>query len=182
MLIFLVGYMACGKSTIGRKLNKRLKLGLYDTDKEIVNTEKSSIAEIFDTHGEQYFRMLESDTINKLIDNNIDAIISTGGGAPMWGDNMKVMNQAGLTVYISRTAENIAKRVSAHGRDKRPKLRGLSDEELIQTMQKGIAERDERYREAQLIIEADNYTDEMILDTITAHIKQMEQWQWIVDL
>ncbi|MFI3264604.1 MAG: shikimate kinase [Rikenellaceae bacterium] len=174
MLIFLVGYMACGKSTIGKKLHKKLNIDLYDTDKEIVELAGISIAEIFDSKGEEYFRAQELSMIKSLIDNNMNAVISTGGGAPMWGDNMEIMNQAGLTIYLSRTAENIAQRVSVRGREKRPKLRGLSDEELIDFMQKGIAERDKRYREAKLIIEADSYTDDMIIDAIVAHIKTIE--------
>ncbi|MFR9523137.1 MAG: shikimate kinase [Rikenellaceae bacterium] len=166
--------MACGKSTIGRKLNHRLKMNLFDTDKEIVASEGASIAEIFDTHGEDYFRKLECDMIKGLVSSNTHAIISTGGGAPIWGDNMKSMNQAGLTVYISRTAENIAKRVSVYGREKRPKLRGLSDDELVGVMRKGIAKRDARYREAQLIIEADSCSDDAILDIIIAQINSMK--------
>lgn len=172
MLIFLVGYMACGKSTIGRKLNNNLKWNLYDTDKEIVNSENMTIAEIFDTYGEEYFRECEFNTINRLIDNNSTAIISTGGGAPIWGDNMKIMNEAGVTVYIARTAENIANRLSTFGREKRPKLRGLTDDELIVTLQNGIAERDSRYREAGLVIEADDYSDDMIVREIIKYIKK----------
>ncbi len=174
MLIFLVGYMACGKSTIGRKLKKELGLKLYDTDKEIVNSEGITVAEIFDKHGEEHFRVLESLAIKKVINNKLDAIISTGGGAPIWGDNMKVMNESGLTVYIARTAENIAKRISAHGREKRPKLRGLSDDELIDVMQKGIMERDSLYRKAKLVIEADDYTDEMIVSAIISKMQNLE--------
>ncbi len=174
MLIFLVGYMACGKSTIGRKLNKKLNVKLYDTDKEIVVAEGTSVAEIFDTKGEEYFREVENKVIKSLIDNNVDAVISTGGGAPIWGDNMQMMNEAGLTIYLSRTADNIARRISQHGREKRPKLRGLSDSELIEVMQKGIAERDDRYREARLVIEANEYSDDMIIDVILSHIKTIE--------
>lgn len=173
MLIFLVGYMACGKSTIGRRLKDRLKLPLYDTDKEVVKAKDCSIAELFDSKGENYFREAESLMLKSLIISNKDAIISTGGGAPIWGDNMSVMNDSGLTVYISRTAENIAKRLSAHGREKRPKLRGLSDEELIDVMHVGISERDEYYRKAKFIIEADDYSDDMILDAIVQRVKTL---------
>ncbi len=174
MLIFLVGYMACGKSTIGRKLKARLQLPLYDTDKEIVAREDMSVAELFDTHGEGHFRKLESAMIKELIDSNVSAIISTGGGAPMWGDNMSMMNAAGVTIYLRRSAENICSRISAFGREKRPKLRGLSDEELLEFMQKGVAERDPRYSEANLISEAGRCDDEMIVESIVEHLKKFE--------
>ncbi len=162
--------MACGKSTIGRKLQKSLSLPLYDTDKVIVEREGMSVAEIFDKRGEEYFRHVESDVINNLISNNISAVVSTGGGAPMWGDNMAKMNNAGLTVYLSRTAENICSRISLFGREKRPKLRGLNDAELLSFMQQGVAQRDERYREANFVIECDHCSDEIIIAAIISHI------------
>ncbi len=174
MLIFLIGYMACGKSTIGRKLHQRLRWNLYDTDKEIVNEQDMSVAELFDTRGEEYFRERESATLKRLIDNNDTAIISTGGGAPIWGNNMELMSGAGLTIYLSRSAENIASRLSAFGREKRPKLRGLNDEELIEVLREGITDRDARYRESELVIEADTCTDEMIVELIVRHIKRIE--------
>ncbi|MFI3323294.1 MAG: shikimate kinase [Rikenellaceae bacterium] len=173
MLIFLVGYMACGKSTIGRKLSKRLRLPLYDTDKEIVNREGITVAEIFDSRGEEEFRYLEASIIKELITNNILAIISTGGGAPTWGDNMARMNDAGVVVYLRRSAENICSRISAFGREKRPKLRGLNDSELLEVMQKGVAERDACYSQANLIIEADGCSDDEILEMIVAHVEEM---------
>lgn len=162
--------MACGKSTIGRKLNQRLKYQLYDTDKMIVAAEGVTISELFDKRGEEYFRQCEHNTIKGLIASEKQAIISTGGGAPIWGDNMQMMNQAGLTIYLSRTAENIAKRISQFGREKRPKLRGLSDEELIKVMKAGIEERDSRYREAKFTIEADCCSDDMIINMIVERI------------
>lgn len=167
--------MACGKSTLGRKLNQRLNWQLYDTDKEIVTSENMTVAEIFDQKGEEHFRELESLMIKSLSDSKLNAIISTGGGAPMWGDNMTVMNNAGLTIYLSRTAQNIAGRLSAFGREKRPKLRGLSDEQLLKVLQDGIAERDSQYRKAKLIIEADKYSDEVIVDMIIDHISHIDK-------
>ncbi|MFI3285287.1 MAG: shikimate kinase [Rikenellaceae bacterium] len=172
MLIFLVGYMACGKSTIGRKLNQRLKYQLYDTDKLIVESEGMSVSELFDLKGEEYFRECERDTLKHLIDSNINAVISTGGGTPIWNNNMQLMNQAGLTIYIARTAENIAKRISPFGREKRPKLRGLNDNELVEVMKSGIAQRDSKYRESKFIIEADCCSDDMILDMIVERVSQ----------
>ncbi len=173
MLIFLVGYMASGKTTIGRKLNQRLKSLLCDTDRVIVTSEGLSIAEIFDTKGEEYFRELESSVIKELIISENDAVISTGGGLPLWGDNMKLMNDAGLTVYLCRSAENIVSRVSERGRAKRPKLRGLSDEELLNTIRVGVAERNDCYQQAQLVIDADNCSDDMIVDAIINHINYL---------
>ncbi|MFI3289396.1 MAG: shikimate kinase [Rikenellaceae bacterium] len=166
MLTFLIGYMGCGKSTIGRKLSARLGCDLVDTDHIIEERTGMSISDIFATKGEEHFRELESATLAELIAEGKSCIVSTGGGLPLWGDNMEVMNANGCTVYIRRTAENIASRLSPRGREKRPKLRGLSDEELVSFMSKNIAERDAVYCRANHTIEAVPLRDSEIIDTI----------------
>ncbi|MFR9651895.1 MAG: shikimate kinase [Rikenellaceae bacterium] len=173
MLIFLIGYMACGKSTIGRKLIKRHpEWRLVDSDNLIEQQSGLSVSEIFAQHGEKHFRELERATLNMLIEQGGKCIVSTGGGLPTWSDNMDRMNSSGATIYIRRTAENIASRLSLAGREKRPKLRGLSDEELVEFMAKGIEERDTIYSRSQLIIEATTLSDRDILDMIDNFVTQ----------
>ncbi len=164
--------MGCGKSTIGRKLASLMGWDLIDTDSLIERREGVSIAEIFDTHGEEYFRAMESEVLREVIARGRNCIISTGGGLPLWGDNMEVMNGTGESVYICRTAENIASRLSLHGRAKRPKIRGLSDEELVAYMSENIALRDEVYRRSSLIIDAVPLSDRAILDIIIDRIRE----------
>ncbi len=170
MLIFLIGYMGCGKSTIGRKLKQRLGWELVDTDHLIEQREGCSVAEIFEAKGEEYFRAMEREVVLELSNEGCDSIISTGGGLPIWGDNMELLNGVGLTVYINRTAENIASRLSANGRYKRPKLRGLNDEELVAFMSENIAQRAPIYKKARLVIDAVPLSDDEILDLIVDHI------------
>lgn len=110
-----------------------------------------------------------------LIADGRDLVVSTGGGLPMWGDNMSVMNGAGETVYLYRSAENIASRLSARGREKRPKLRGLNDEELVAYMSENIALRDKTYRGAKLTVDAAPLDDKQIRNAIIAHIKQCKK-------
>ncbi len=172
MLIFLIGYMGCGKSTIGRKLSSKLEWDLVDTDRMIETMEGCSVAEIFDQHGEEYFRGMERKVLRLLIEDGRNLIVSTGGGLPMWGDNMDVMNSAGETVYLYRSAENIASRLSPRGREKRPKLRGLNDEELVAYMSENIALRDATYRGAKLTIDAVPLADKEIRNEIISHIKR----------
>ncbi|MFI3282007.1 MAG: shikimate kinase [Rikenellaceae bacterium] len=171
MLIFLIGYMGCGKSTIGRKLTQRLGWKLVDTDRVIEQNEGCTVAEIFDSRGEEYFREMERGVVDTLSHQSDDCIVSTGGGLPIWGDNMELLNRVGVTVYLNRTAENIASRLSANGRYKRPKLRGLNDEELVQFMSENIALREPTYKKATLVIDAVPLGDDAILDIIVKHIK-----------
>lgn len=81
------------------------------------------MCDIFHYAGEEYFRKAERGMLEQLIASGDDLVVSTGGGLPVWADNMARMNGAGLTVYIRRSAEQIAARLSPHGRWKRPKLR-----------------------------------------------------------
>ncbi len=173
MLLFLIGYMGCGKSTIGRKLSARLGCNLVDTDHLIEEREGCSIGEIFDRHGEEYFRSAERTVLDDLLAREGDLIVSTGGGLPMWGDNMERINSCATTIYLRRTAENIASRLSSAGRAKRPKLRGLSDEELVLFMRKNIAERDGVYSRASIVIEANPLSDSEILSVIEELVAKM---------
>ncbi len=170
MLIFLVGYMGCGKSTIGRKLSSRLGWRLIDTDSYVEQQSGMKIAQIFERYGEEHFRELERAALESVMASGESCIVSTGGGLPAWRDNMEVMNEAGVTIYISRSAENIASRLSAAGRAKRPKLRGLSDDELITYMSENIALRDPIYRRSSLKIDAVPLGDGRILDLIVEFV------------
>ena len=91
--------------------------------------------------------------LDQLIASGDVLVVSTGGGLPVWADNMVRMNGAGLTVYIRRSAEQIAARMSPHGRWKRPKLRGLADRELVEFMSRNMAERAPFYGQAALTID-----------------------------
>ncbi len=164
--------MGCGKSTIGRKLNQRLgDWQLLDTDKMIEQSEGATIAEIFESRGEDYFRELERAVVLNLASQDQNCIVSTGGGLPIWRDNMELLNSVGETIYLDRTAENIASRLSANGRYKRPKLRGLNDEELVAFMKSNISQREPIYRRAKLVVDAVPLSDDEILDVIVDYVK-----------
>lgn len=172
MLIFLIGYMGCGKSTIGRKLSARMECDLIDTDQAIERSEGMSVAEIFECKGEEYFRVLEQKLLTELVKRKGDCIVSTGGGLPMWGDNMATMRRAGRTVYLYRTPESILGRMSDRGRAKRPKLRGLSDEEVLAYMRENIAIRDGVYRTADLVVNVVPMGDSHIVKLLRAYIAE----------
>ena len=156
--LFLVGYMGCGKSTVGRKLARRLGWRFADTDALVEEAEGASVADIFHYEGEE------------LIASGGPVVVSTGGGLPAWGDNMERMNAAGMTVYLQRSAECIARRLSPYGRRKRPKLRGLSDEELVPFMERDMAQRSPFYERARLVLACDALSDEAALDAIAARL------------
>lgn len=165
-LLFLVGYMGCGKSTLGRRLARRLGVPFLDTDALIEAREGATVSDVFRYEGETRFREVEREVLEEAISGHDAAVISTGGGLPVWHDNMERMNGAGRTVYLRRSAANIAGRLSPYGRRKRPRLQGLNDEELVAFMTRDMAERDPYYGRAELVIECDPLSDEEIVARI----------------
>ena len=164
--LFLVGYMGCGKSTIGRKLSRALHLSFVDTDNCIEEREGATVFDIFHYEGEERFRAIEREVLEEVICREEASVVSTGGGLPAWGDNMERMNEVGRTVYLKRSAENIASRLSPYGRQKRPRLRGLNDEELVLFMRDDMAKRDPFYSRAVQVVACEGKSDEEIIREI----------------
>ncbi len=164
--LFLVGYMGCGKSTIGRKLSRALHLSFVDTDNCIEEREGATVFDIFHYEGEERFREIEREVLEEVIRREEASVVSTGGGLPAWGDNMERMNEVGRTVYLKRSAENIASRLSPYGRQKRPRLRGLNDEELVLFMRDDMAKRDPFYSRAVQVVACEGKSDEEIIREI----------------
>lgn len=165
--LFLVGYMGCGKSTIGRKLARALGNRFVDTDSLVEEREGATVYDIFRYEGEERFRQIEREVLEEVIAEASDVVISTGGGLPAWGDNMMRMNEVGRTIYLKRSAENIASRLSPYGRQKRPRLRGLSDEELVAFMREDMARREPCYSQAVQVIACEGKNDDEIIREIT---------------
>lgn len=145
-----------------------------DMDSIIEQREGASISDIFHYQGEEYFRDAERALIEELGTAEGDMVISTGGGAPAWQNNMGLMNSLGATIYLRRTAQQIASRLSPHGRQKRPKLRGLNDEELVAFMTTNMAEREPFYSKAKYCVDCAERSDAELIDYILQIVKENE--------
>ena len=172
--LFLVGYMGCGKSTLGRKLARRLGLSYADTDALVEEREGASVSDVFRYEGEQRFREVEREVLDRVIDEGAVPVVSTGGGLPTWSDNMDVLAAAGRTVYLRRSAESIAARLSPYGRAKRPRLQGLEGAELVEFMRRDIAGRESCYAQASLVLDCDALSDEEAVERIIRYLAENE--------
>src|SRR5680860_1043366 len=100
MRIYLIGYMGCGKSTLGRRLSNYLGLQFVDMDHYIEERNCKTIPQIFKEEGEVEFRKKERKALEELSEFT-DIVIATGGGAPCFFDNVELMNKSGHTVYLN---------------------------------------------------------------------------------
>lgn len=158
MLIFLVGFMGSGKSTVGKKLAARLQYDFVDLDKTIELIAGKSIAAIFDEEGESYFRSKETEVLRSLVGRK-NLVVSTGGGTPCHSNNMQWMNEHGVTVYLEMHPGSIYHRIGKN-KNERPLIRHLGDVDLMEFI---INESDKRkpvYRQAQLVIKGENVKTE----------------------
>ncbi|MFQ6027840.1 MAG: 3-dehydroquinate synthase [Dehalococcoidia bacterium] len=162
--IFLVGFMASGKSHVGSLLSQRTGWPLVDSDREIVARSGKSIEQLFETEGEAAFRSLERQIIRELCAGS-GKIISVGGGAFVDGENRERMLSGGLVVGLRATPETIHRRVTRRRSDApvRPLLAGDNPLERIRTL---LAQRADAYAQAHHTIETDTQTPEQVAERI----------------
>ena len=163
-IVFLVGFMGCGKTTLGRKLAKHLDYAFIDLDHQLEAKVGVTIAEYFAKFGEGSFRKLESEVLKTTV-YPANAIVSTGGGLPCFFDNMDWMNRRGKTIYIQLSPKTLADRLE-HEKHKRPVLNGRTEDELIAFIEQKLQERDPFYTQANIIASGIGITPEKVLDLL----------------
>ena len=151
MKIVFVGYMASGKSAVAKAVSKELNLDLVDLDTYIETKEQLSIPQIFEKHGEIYFRKKESFYLKELLQRTDAFILSVGGGTPCFGDNMNSILENAVSVYLRATVQTIFNRV-IHAKDQRPLVASIADENLQEFIAKHLFERTPFYDRAHHIV------------------------------
>ncbi len=148
--IFLIGFMGSGKTHWGNIWAKQKGIAFFDLDKIIEEEENETIAGIFETKGEVYFRKKETEIL-KRFEKEDNYILACGGGAPCYYDNIKWMNENGTTIYLSATPKYIYDRVVVE-KDKRPLLKNLNQDELFLFIEQKLKEREPFYKLAKITL------------------------------
>jgi shikimate kinase len=156
--VYITGFMGSGKTTTGKKLALLLRWDFLDLDTRIELQEKKSISEIFRLSGEEYFRQQEFRFLRNL-DTVNDTVISVGGGAPCYADNLDFMKETGIVIYLRLKPEQLAARL-AGGQESRPLIKGLGKGELLEFITAKLAEREKWYNQATII--EDGYRPDII--------------------
>ncbi len=160
MKVFLIGFMGSGKTTIGKKLANYLKYEFIDLDKFIEARAGMTIVEYFAAHGEEEFRKMERDVLQKT-DYPDNVIVATGGGAPCYSDNMGWMNEHGKVAYLSLSPKALASRLENSTTD-RPLIRHLKGDDLVNFIAEKLKEREVFYNQSKCVISASDLTAERL--------------------
>ena len=171
--VFLVGYMGVCKTTIGKLLSKELDVEFIDLDKYIENRYRKTIQEIFAQKGEAKFRIIEREMLREVATFQ-DVLISTGGGTPCFFNNMDVMNQHGVTVYIKASVDQLMSRLLA-SKNVRPIIHNKTPEELTGVVTAHLAEREVYYAMAKLTYPTEQLESKGQIDETIKGIKEMLQ-------
>ena len=166
MNIFLVGPMGSGKSSLGKKLAKRLDKKFIDTDKEIEKKESKTINEIFENNGENYFRKKEKEFLIN-IQNNLNLVIATGGGIVLDQENREKLKE-NIVIFLNASVERQSRRTSKS--DKRPLLKNV---DRLKKLRELYDERLEFYKEvSNFEINVDKFQSKDILVSIIEELNE----------
>lgn len=170
--IYIVGFMASGKSTIGRMLARAMNRTFIDLDYCIEQRCQQPISQIFEDKGETYFRDLERQTLRAMSYEKA-SVIATGGGTPVHFDNMEFITQNGQSVYLRYPIGILLGRLKTN-RKKRPLVAQLSDEELRNSIESKLKERVVFYEKANLIIDCETLSKGQITTAIKEYFHTKE--------
>jgi len=164
-ILFLVGPMGAGKTTIGKLLAKKINWEFCDLDAEIEARCGADIAWIFDVEGEEGFRNRETQILDEL-SRKEKLVMATGGGSILREENRRILGSRGMVVYLQTPLEKLIARTR---KDKKRPLLQVEDRDLV--LKKLLDQRDPLYREvADLIIASDFPNPQMVVDEIIASI------------
>lgn len=165
-MIYIIGYMASGKTTFGNALAEATGMPFIDLDQYIEDRQGATIRRIFETEGEEGFRRIEREALRETAMMS-DSIIACGGGTPCYYDNIGFMKAHGTVIWLQATDECLLRRL-AISRDKRPLTAGKSDEEIRGLIATQLKKRIPHYSQAHLVWDGDTLEDlEQITDNIS---------------
>lgn len=148
--------MGCGKSTIANKLSGMIEIPYVDLDEYIEKKTKLTIKEIFEIHGEIYFRKLEHTFFIELLNTPEKIIIGLGGGTPCYANNHELLKGDGVTsIYLKASIDTLFNRLVAN-KSKRPLIADKSEEEMKEFIAKHLFDRSFYYNHAQYKVSVDD--------------------------
>lgn len=169
--IFIMGYMACGKTTFGRALAKAVGRRFIDLDFHIEQRYHRTVSQIFAECGEAGFRDLETRMLREVAEME-DVIVACGGGTPCFNDNLETMERNGATIWLEASPGRIVERLIIN-RSRRPLMADKTPDELLDAVNAGLAARLAYYSRAGIHFNGDRLEDRSQIDaTIASFLNQ----------
>ncbi|MEC3908870.1 shikimate kinase [Tamlana sp. 2201CG12-4] len=168
MIIVLIGYMASGKTSIGKKLAKKLNYDFIDLDDLIEEKEDLSVTEVFKTKGEVYFRRQETHYLKEVLETKNNIILSVGGGTPCYSNNMQTILEADhvTSIYLKASIPTLAEKLMRK-KAKRPLIAHIETKEaMTEFIGKHLFERVQFYNQAEIKIPIDGKSKDDIVEDI----------------
>ncbi len=170
MKILLLGYMGSGKSVVAKQLSKALQYSFVDLDTAIAEDQNLSIAKLFETKGELYFRSKERLVLDSLLEGTDTLVLALGGGTPCYGDLMRKLTQSPgvVTIYLGAEVDTLTNRLFPQMQT-RPLISHISDKEVLNDfVRKHLFERNFYYQQAHYKIKVDQKPVQEIVREIVA--------------
>lgn len=169
--VILVGLPGSGKSTFGKQLAFALGFPYLDLDQQIEEHHELSIPEIFSRFGEGKFREWETDALSRLLHREDSFVLATGGGAPCFNDNMDLINDNGISVYLEVPLDTISQRLKASKIQNRPMFEGLDRGEITLKLKSLLAQREYFYNQAKIKLSGDDFSAELLIGELINHFR-----------
>jgi shikimate kinase len=160
--LILIGFMGCGKTTLGRSMARRLQLRFVDLDQAVFEETGVQPDQLFRRIGEAGFRKVERATLLKWRAKHPFDLLACGGGTPCYADNMELLKQMGLVVYLKISPNELYRRLQNQA-DRRPVLAGELPEKLEEKIRQLLEQRSPVYHQAHRIVESDFLTADHLL-------------------
>ncbi len=158
MKIVLLGYMGSGKTSIGKRLARDLKLEFIDLDQAIEEAVGTSVPEIFSGKGELFFRKKEMEVLEEVLKTRKNIVLALGGGTPCYGNNMQLIKQSTpYSFYLKLSIGNLVQRLASK-KAQRPLVTDIADNELPEFIGKHLFERGPFYAMANFTIDCNGKT------------------------
>ena len=164
--IFLCGFMATGKSSVGKRLAEKLRFEFIDMDSVIEAESGKTIPQIFASQGESAFRTLESNMVEHLAERT-ECVVATGGGVIVNPRNLEVLKGCGIVITLTADSETILQRVGS-GED-RPMLHGEDRLRRIRTL---MEKREQAYAQADIILDTSSRSIDEVVEAIAGHLQE----------
>ncbi|MBL7910176.1 MAG: AAA family ATPase [Bacteroidia bacterium] len=163
--IFLTGFMGSGKTSVGKKLARLLRLTFIDMDEYIEKREKLTVQSLFENFGEATFRKIERSCLEEILKKDEKLVVALGGGTVCYENNLEKIKKSGLLIYIELPVASLAQRLE-NSKVKRPLLKNLKGEALATFIDNKLNERKDYYNKAHIAVSGLSLTPQILREKI----------------